>query len=179
MAALSATGAVADPLQGFNFLISLVDVTSTADLLRSAGVHAVADVVHGGFSECSGLEMTMAAHEYLEGGNNGGALRFPAPVKWGNITLRRGLGASTELWEWHYRFVVGTGTRRDGVITLMDSQHGPSVTWHFKKGLPVKYSGPPMNATASAVAVESIEIAHEGLFQLPGVVSAREPAGQG
>lgn len=171
MAALSSTGVRADPLQGFNFLISLVDVTSTADLLKSEALSAATDVVLGGFSECSGLEMTMAVHDYAEGGNNGGTLHFPAPVKWANITLKKGLGASTALWDWHYGFVVGTGTRRDGVITLMDGQHVPSAIWYFKKGLPVKYSGPAMNASNSAVAVESIEIAHEGIYQLPGVTA--------
>jgi phage tail-like protein len=172
MAALSPTGVRADPLQGFNFLVSLVDVTSTTDLLKSAALSAVTDVVLGGFSECSGLEMTMAVHDYAEGGNNGGTLHFPAPVKWGNITLKKGLGSSTALWDWHYGFVVGTGTRRDGVITLMNSEHVPSAVWYFKKGLPVKYSGPTMNASNSAVAVESIEIAHEGIYQLPGVAAA-------
>jgi phage tail-like protein len=171
MAALSPTGVRADPLQGFNFLISLVDVTSSADLLKSAALSAVADVVLGGFSECSGLEMTMAVHDYAEGGNNGCTLHFPAPVKWGNITLKKGLGASTALWDWHYGFVVGTGTRRDGVISLMDGEHVPNTIWYFKKGLPVKYSGPAMNASTSAVAVESIEIAHEGIYQLPGVAA--------
>ncbi len=172
MAALSATGLRADPLQGFNFLVSLVDVTSTADLLKSAALSAVTDVVLGGFSECSGLEMSLTMADYDEGGNNGGALRFPSRVKWGNITLKKGLGASTALWNWHYGFVTGTGTRRNGVITLMDSQHVPSAIWYFKKGLPVKYSGPIMNATTNAVAVESIEIAHEGIYQLPGVAAS-------
>ena len=51
----------------------------------------------------------------------------------------------------------------------MDSNHVPTTVWYFKKGLPLKYSGPVMNATSNAVAIESIEIAHEGIYQLPGV----------
>jgi phage tail-like protein len=172
MAALSSLGLRADPLQGFNFLVSLIDVTSSSDLLKSAALSAVTDVALGGFSECSGLEMSMTVYDYQEGGNNGAGLRFPNPIKWGNITLKKGFGAGTELWDWHFGFVVGSGTRRNGVITLMDSQHVPSAVWYFKRGLPVKYSGPVMNATANAVAIESIEIAHEGVYQLPGVGAA-------
>ena len=81
----------------------------------------------------------------------------------------KGVGASPALWNWHYGFVTGSGTRRNGVITLMDSNHVPTTVWYFKKGLPLKYSGPVMNATSNAVAIESIEIAHEGIYQLPGV----------
>ena len=51
----------------------------------------------------------------------------------------------------------------------MNELHLPSHIWYFRRGLPYKYSGPAMNATQNAVAVESIEIAHEGIFQLPYV----------
>ena len=171
MAALSSTGLRSDPLQGFNFLVGLVDVTTTADILKSAALSAVADVALGGFTECSGLDMSLTVFDYEEGGNNGRVLRFPTRVKWANITLKKGLGTSTALWDWHYGFATGTGKRRNGVITLMDSQHLPSAIWYFERGLPVKYSGPTLNASSGAVAIESIEIAHEGIYQLPGIGS--------
>ena len=121
-----------------------------------------------GFSECSGLEMSMQPEEYKEGGNNAAVLKFPSRVTWGNLTLRRGLGTSTDLWDWHYGFVEGHGKRRDGVIVLLDEARRPARMWCFRRGLPVKYSGLQFNATQNAVAIEAIEIAHEGIFQLPG-----------
>ena len=64
-------------------------------------------------------------------------------------------------------FTEGKGKRRDGVIVLLNDRHVPNNIWYFRRGLPVKYTGPSLNATQSSVAIESIEIAHEGLSQVP------------
>jgi phage tail-like protein len=119
-----------------------------------------------GFSECSGLELALDIEEYKEGGNNGTVLRFPTRAKWTNLRLKRGIALSDDLWQWHYGFVQGTGTRRDGVVTLLDEQHNPVKAWSFKRGIPVKWTGPTLNATQSQVAFEEIEIAHEGMTLL-------------
>jgi phage tail-like protein len=91
------------------------------------------------------------------------------------------VGASTALWDWHYGFVEGRGKRRDGVIVLMNDLHLPNNIWFFRRGLPVKYSGPMMNGTQNTVAIESIEIAHEGVYQVPfvGLGAAAASAGAG
>jgi phage tail-like protein len=73
------------------------------------------------------------------------------------------------LWDWHFAFVEGHGKRRDGVIVLLDAARLPAHAWFFRRGLPVKYNGPSLNATANNVAIESIEIAHEGIYQVPGI----------
>ena len=166
MALLSQTALRLDPVLSHNFLISLIDSSS---LLGSLALAAVFDVALGGFMECSGLEMTMQPEEYKEGGRNGTVLKFPNRVSWSNIILKRGVGASTALWDWHYGFVEGRGTRRDGVIILINDLHLPTNIWSFRRGLPVKYTGPTMNASQNNVAIESIEIAHEGIFQVPGI----------
>jgi phage tail-like protein len=167
MAALGAVGVRLDPLLNHNFLVSLLDTSSTLALAASAALSAIADVALGGFSECTGLEMSLKAEDYNEGGRNGGALRFPTRVSWSNITLKKGMGLGTALWGWHYGFVEGKGKRRDGIITLLNELKVPMTIWYFRRGLPVKYSGPSLNATQNAVAIESIEIAHEGIYQLP------------
>ena len=120
-----------------------------------------------GFSECSGLEMSLDVEEYREGGYNGTVLKFPTRVKWSNLTLKKGIGLTTELWDWHYGFVEGTGKRRYGIIMLLNDLRLPNNIWYFRRGLPVKYTGPTMNATQNAVAIETIEIAHEGIYQVP------------
>jgi len=157
-----------DPLLNHNFLISLID---TSSLLSVIGTIAskVLDSAVGGFSECTGIEMAMAPEEYKEGGRNGGLLKFPTRVTWSNLTLKRGLANSTELWDWHYGFAIGEGQRRDGMITLLDEQRSTRCIWYFTRGLPIKYSGPALNATQNNVAIETIEIAHEGLYQVGGL----------
>jgi phage tail-like protein len=119
-----------------------------------------------GFSECSGLEVALEVEDYQEGGNNGAVLHFPTRVKWTNLHLKRGVALSDDLWQWHYGFVQGTGARRDGVITLLDEQQNAVKSWSFKRGLPVKWTGPSLNATQSQVAFEEIEIEHEGMTLL-------------
>jgi phage tail-like protein len=161
-----------DPLLNHNFVVSLIDTSSALAAVGSALMSAVFDVALGGFSECSGLEMSMKTEDYKEGGANGATLRFPNRVEWGNITLKKGVTTTTALWDWHYGFVAGKGKRRDGLIMLQNSVHVPTAIWFFRRGLPVKYTGPSMNATQNSVAVEAIEIAHEGILQLPFVGAA-------
>jgi phage tail-like protein len=145
-----------DPYRSFNFLISLANSGSGSGTAQAAG----------GFSECSGLEMSLDIEEYKEGGNNGLTLRFPTRVKWSNLRLKRGLATSDDLWLWHFGFVRGQVVRRDGVVTLLDEQQQTVRSWSFKRGLPVKWSGPTLNASQNQVAIEELEIAHEGLTLL-------------
>ena len=155
-----------DPIIPVNFVITLIDTSSAVAIATSLLSSAVNDVALGGFSECSGLEMMLDVEEYREGGRNGEVLQFPTRVKWGKITLKKGFSSSGDLWKWHYGFAEGHGKRRDGVIALMNSLHIPVQAWYFRRGLPVRYVGPSLNASHNAVAIESIEIVHEGLMSL-------------
>ena len=131
-----------DPFRGFNFSVTMTDSTSVLSLVFNvSGVPAA-----GSFSECSGLETTLDVEDYREGGNNGLVRKFPTRVSWGNIKLRRGIALNDTLWKWHFDFVEGHGKRRDGVVTLLDEQQNPVKAWRFKRGLPVKWLGPSMNA---------------------------------
>ncbi len=163
-----------DPVLNHNFVVSLLDTSSVLATVGSGLVSTLLDVVVGGFSECQGLEASMKIEEWNEGGNNGTVLKFPGRVSWTNITLKRGVAANSSLWDWFYGFAQGHGKRRDGVIALLNERLVPSNIWYFRRGLPSKYSGPQMSATQNNVAIESIEIAHEGIYQLPfiGLASA-------
>lgn len=158
-----------DPPLNHNFVVTLVDTSSPLAAIGTFSLGAIYNVPVGGFSECTGIEMAMAPEEYKEGGNNGATLKFPSRVTWTNISLKRGIGFDTTLWDWHYGFVAGEGSRRDGTITLLDSERNPAVVWYFRRGLPIKYTGPSLNATQNNVAIESIEIAHEGIYQIGGL----------
>ncbi len=158
-----------DPVLNHNFVVSLIDTSSVLSTVLSGALSAVLDVAVGGFAECSGLEMSMEVESYKEGGNNGTLLKFPGRISWTNITLKRGLATNTSLWDWYYGYVEGRGKRRDGLIVLMTELHVPNNIWFFRKGLPMKYTGPSLNATQNQVAIEQMEIAHQGIYQLPGV----------
>jgi phage tail-like protein len=158
-----------DPMLNHNFVVSLLDTSSVLATVGSALVSALLDVAVGGFSECQGLDASIKVEEFNEGGNNGTVLKFPGRVSWSNITLKRGLAANSSLWDWFYGFAEGHGKRRDGVIVLMNEMMVPNNIWYFRRALPLKYSGPQMNATQNNVAIESMEISHEGIYQLPFV----------
>jgi len=157
--ATAAQGQRSDPYRAFNFLVRLVDSGGSP----GGATQSQQGAPSGGFSECSGIEMSLDIEEYKEGGNNAGALRFPTRVKWTNLRLKRGMALTDDLWQWHYSFVQGQVVRRDGVITLLDEQQNAVKAWSFRRGLPVKWSGPSLNATNNHVAIEELEIAHEGL----------------
>ena len=167
MALLSQTALRTDPVLNHNFVVSLLDTSSVLATIGSALLSGLLDVAVGGFSECQGLEASMKVEEYNEGGSNGAVLKFPGRVSWMNVTLKRGLAANSSLWDWFYGFVEGRGKRRDGVIVLLNEMLEPNDIWYFRRGLPLKYAGPQMNAMQNNVALETMEIAHEGIYQLP------------
>jgi len=167
------TGTREDPILAYNFQVTLME--SPSSLASKALTITFSSLVPpaAGFSECSGLEMSLDVQEFMEGGNNGTVLKFPTRLKPGNITLkkglmRRGLTTPADLWSWFNDFSLGQGRRRDGVITVMDGTHTAHTVYSFRRGLPLKYSGPQLNAGQNTVAVESVEIAHEGLFLVSG-----------
>jgi phage tail-like protein len=150
-----------DPMSVFNFYLTLIDSSNVVGTLASAALnYAVA-----GFSECSGLDVTLEVMEFKEGGVNDFVRKFPTRASHGNITLKRGvIYLEDDLWTWHQDFVQGNGKRRDGLILLLDESRTPAKVWKFRRGLPMKWVGPSLNATQSNVAIESLEIAHEGLL---------------
>jgi phage tail-like protein len=163
-----------DPLLAYNFQVSLLDSKSGGPgagtvALSTMGLRSVA-----GFSEVSGLEMTMDVENHMAGGINDRVLKFPGRVRWANLIFKRGVVArrdpldTSDLWTWFQSYLDGQGMRKDGVITLLNEQRKTAVVWGFRRGLPAKWTGPSLNATQSAVAVESIEIVHEGLYQIKG-----------
>jgi phage tail-like protein len=99
----------------------------------------------------------------LEGGVNDRVHRFPTRFNYTNIVLKRGVGFGEDLWLWHQEFVESEGKRRDGLIILQNEMKIPIKIWTFSRGLPVKWTGPTFNATASEISIETLEIAHEKL----------------
>ena len=73
------------------------------------------------------------------------------------------VGFSESLYLWHEEFLKGEGKRRNGLIFLANETRLPIKAWSFENGIPVKWSGPALNAGTSGVAIEKLEIAHEKL----------------
>jgi len=167
----------ADPVLAHNFIVSLIDTSGPLAAVGSIALSAINDVLLGGFSECAGLEGQLKTEDVNEGGNNGTVLKFPTRMQWTPITLKKGLGTSSALWDWQYGFAIGRGRRRDGLVVLMNEIHVPNSIWFFRRGLPTKWTGPSMNAAQSSVAIEALEITHEGLWQVPFVGLASGIAG--
>jgi len=163
----AATGIRLDPPLNHNFLIMLADTTSAKSFLTSGIASLVGDALLGGFSECDGLKMLQEDEKRHEGGLNNTEHRFPTRITWPNLVLSRGVSRISQSgWDWLYGFGDGRVKRMDGIVVLMDSRHLPHNVWKFKRGFPVRFEGPKLKATANEVAVETLEIAHEGLWQL-------------
>ncbi len=151
-----------DPVLGYNFAITLQDSSTAVATIAIA----IGQAPQAGFSECSGLEISMQPEEYKQGGENGTVRKFPSRVTWTNIRLKRGVATTNDLWEWFYSFVEGRGKRRDGIISLRNDRQEAVRVWKFVRGFPTKFTGPSMNANQSQIAIEELEIAHEGLKML-------------
>lgn len=149
-----------DPLPAFNFYVTLLDSSNFAGTIISAAVgRPVAE-----FSECTGLDAMLEVMQYKEGGQNAYIHRLPTRAHYSDIMLKRGvIYQYDDLWNWHYEWVQGGGTRRDGLITLADEGHTPLKVWKFKRAIPTKWVGPSLDASQSKIAIELLEIAHEGL----------------
>jgi phage tail-like protein len=161
-------GSVLNPVGAYNFWITLIDsprnpATASAVQQLQGALLAVESMVLAGFSECTGLEMQMQPEDRRVGGRNDAVLKFPTRVTYANIRLRRGVAISDDLWNWHHSFVHGKGKRRDGMIVLQNDQRVPVRTWVFQRALPMRWSGPALDAGQGRVAIEELEIAHEGL----------------
>ncbi len=135
-----------DPYGQFNFLIE------------------IDGVVKGGFSEASGLTTDTNIIEYREGAEQQGTTRkLPGLMKYNNIVLKRGWTKDKSLWAWRKKVIDGKTQRNSGSIVLLDEARNEALRWNFREGWPSKWEGPALNAKTSEVAVETLEIAHEGL----------------
>ena len=131
-----------DPYKNFKFRVEIDGLASS------------------GFSECIGLESEVGCIEYREGADHI-TRKLPGLHKVGDITLKRGVTKSAELYEWHKKIVDGVPDRRSGTIVLMDDDGSDVVRWRFVDGFPRKYEGPNFNAKGNEVAIETLVICCE------------------
>jgi phage tail-like protein len=141
------TGQREDPYRAYNFLVDIDGV-------------AVA-----GFREVSGLSGDGEVISYREGTDKVLTVRkLPGLRRFSNLTLRTGMTTSRLLWRWRLTTLRGATDRHNGSILLRDEQQRTVAEWRFENGWIMRYEGPTLNATANEVAIETVEIAHEGLY---------------
>lgn len=120
-------------------------------------------IASGGFSECSGLDSRIEIIEYREGGMNDHVHKFVRGTRHPSLILRRGI-VDRELYDWHAEVGAGKVTPRNAVVRVFDAAaQGVVMEWRVSSALPVRWSGPRLNALESRVAVEELELAHDGL----------------
>ena len=139
------TGARNDPFPAFRFEVRLDDLPVA------------------GFSECTGLRLETDVHEYNEGGLNSVVRKFPTRTKQSNVTLKRGI-VDRVMWDWYFALTQGTVDPRSGSIIVRDpSGENVVMEWHIRDAFPCKWMGPDLNATQNSVAVETLELCHQGI----------------
>lgn len=117
-----------------------------------------------GFKECSGLSVETEIFEYSEGGLNTYTHKLPVRAKYQNITLKRGLDEGHTLYNWYVQAMQGKIKRQNISIIVYDSLGKEVRRWNLQRAFPCKWTGPNLRAEQGEVAVESVEIAHEGLL---------------
>lgn len=118
-----------------------------------------------GFSEVSGLTQENQAIEYRDGSfPEYSAIKMPGIRKFSNLTLKRGIVKSdNDFAKWLSTVKLNKVERRDIIVSLLNEERQPVMVWKIQNAFPVKVEGPGLKATGNEVAIESIEIAHEGL----------------
>ncbi|MBE2200882.1 MAG: phage tail protein [Anaerolinea sp.] len=140
-----ATGDINDPFGNYNFLVEIDGITRAA------------------FQEVSGFDSTIDVIEHREGGENTTLRKLPGMTKYSNLTLKWGITDDMDLYTWHRQIVRGQIERRNGSIVLLDRAGQETARWNFFRAWPTKYDGPDLNAEGNDVAIETLELAHEGV----------------
>jgi len=118
-----------------------------------------------GFTEVSGLDVETEVVEYREGASKEySKIKMPGMQKFSNITLKRGsFKSDNEYFQWWNTVKLNTIERRDVTISLLNEEHTPVVVWKVKNAWPTKIQSTDLKADGNEVAIESLELVHEGL----------------
>lgn len=140
---MPATGDRNDPYAAFNFTVEIDGVTVA------------------GFQEVGGLTDEQDVIEYREGTETV-KRQIPGQRKFPRIVLKRGWTQARELWEWRKLVIDGRTARKSGTIQLLDEARQPALSWNFREAWPSKWEGPALNAKSNDIAIETLELTHEG-----------------
>lgn len=120
-------------------------------------------IIVAGFSEVAGLQVEMETEDYREGGLNEYVHKLPNGVKYQNITLKKGITNNPMLWNWHQNVINGKIDRRLGFLILIKENNLENLRWAVEDAYPVKWIGPDFKAEGNNIAVETLELTHNGI----------------
>ena len=140
-----------DPLVSFDFMLDIVGMGE------------------GYFTEVSGIESETEIVEMKHNTSDGKVVirKVPGEEKFADITLKKGITSSLDVWKWRQLVVEGKidQARQNGTITMFNQQHEPVARWNFTNGWPSKVSGPGLKSDDNNFGIEEITICHEGLWR--------------
>ena len=139
------------PFTAFNFSI---EISKEGDANR---------LCNAAFAECDGLEMTMDVQTIREGGANGRNIRLTGPINYGQLTLKRGMTASSDLWDWLAAVTIDPSIRASAEVVMLAADGAERARFVLERCVPVKLKAPLLNAKDGAVAIEELQIAYESL----------------
>ena len=146
------------PFTNFNFAVE-INVEGVAERVCDAS-----------FAECDGLEMSMEVKTIREGGNNGKQIRLTGPLTYGQVTMKRGMTANLELWDWFNLMLTDQSLRANAEVVIF-AKDGTTERARFilSRCLPVKLKSPALNAKDGAIAIEEFQLTYEKLtLKKPG-----------
>ena len=135
-----------DPYLNFNFVVEIEGEAAA------------------GFSEADIPAGRIEAVAYREGTDRTSSARLlPGRVEYGPLVLRRGFAGDPALFEWWRAVAEGNLDRRNVSVVLLDEQRQEVARWNLRRAWPAKWAGPTLNAKGNDVAIETLELAHEGI----------------
>lgn len=134
-----------DPYRSFRFRVEIEGITQA------------------GFREVSGFDASLDVVEYREGNQEITPRKLPGLAKYSNITLKWGVTDSMDMYKWIEDAIAGTVERKTVTIIAINETGDDVATWQVIEAWPTKYTAADFNATASEVAIETLELAHEGM----------------
>jgi phage tail-like protein len=146
------------PFTAFNFSVEIIKVGEAERLCSAA------------FAECDGLEVTMDVKTIREGGNNGRQIRLTGAYNYGQVTLKRGMTANFDLWDWVTAIGRDPKLRADAeVVLLAADRRTVRASFVLSRCVPIKLKAPSLNAKDGTIAIEELQLAYESLaFKKPG-----------
>lgn len=142
-----------DPLPGFLFKLDLSGkTTGSAYFLEVAGL---------------GSESEIIEQKVVDGKGHDLVQKVPGRLKWGDITLKRGITEDMSLWKWRQLVVDGKvkDARTNCSIHMLDRDYNDVAQWDFVNAWPSKISGPSLKGDSNEFGVEELTVVHEGLFR--------------
>ncbi len=140
-----------DPYAAYNFELVITGISDDGRAVK------------GSFSEVSGLEVDLPPIEYRAGSEDTTPRKVQGLKKFTAVTLKRGIIGDLAMWNWVRTGMTGTVKRTEASIVLYDENRTEVMRWNLRRVWASKWTGPSLNAKNNEIAMETLELCHEGL----------------